>query len=204
MVGERLRRALSRRPPSRGRTRRTSSFVDGEATAPLVPFRAMPRSGGKAATDPPKMSEVFTPQTIINLLAYAFLAFHSVAYDQNITVFMQYPVIERTPDNYQLPFYFTGGFGLDSGKIGTILFIYGIVCGLVQFLFYPALVTRFGVLRCFRVCCKSMPPPTVTFWKSQFANKSQQASFFPWSISLRRTPPYSLHKGDASSPLYPS
>lgn len=115
----------------------------------------MPRNGGKNPSDgPPKMSEVFTYQTVINLFAYAFLAFHSVAYDQNIAVFLHYPVVERTPDNFAPPFYFTGGFGLEKGRIGTIFTIYGVTCGVIQFLFYPALVTRYGVLRCFRICCK--------------------------------------------------
>lgn len=106
------------------------------------------------------MNEVFTPQTVINLFAYAFLAFHSVAYDQNITVFLNYPEMEHTPENTQLPFYFTGGFGMSSGEIGTIFALYGIVCGLIQFLIYPPLVTKFGVLRCFRICSKFDLLPT--------------------------------------------
>lgn len=167
LVGERLTRAFSRRRhrrPSRGR--RTSSFVDGEATAPLVPVRAMPRNGGKDAQAPPKMADVFTSQTVINLLAYALLAFHSVAYDQNIAVFMDYEVIERTPENYKLPFKFTGGFGMSEGQIGTIFTIYGITCGVIQFLFYPALVARFGVLRCFRACCTSYTTSLSPFLKN--------------------------------------
>lgn len=102
----------------------------------------------------PGMKEIFTPQTIINLSAYTFLAFHSVAYDQNITVFLDHPVMKHTPENTKLPFYFNGGFGMTAGQIGTIFTLYGIICGLIQFLIYPPLVTRFGVLRCFRICCK--------------------------------------------------
>lgn len=101
------------------------------------------------------MKEVFTRQTVINLLAYSFLAFHSVAYDQVLTVFLNYPVIERTPENYNFPLYFTGGFGLSTGEIGTIFTLYGVTCGVIQFLAYPPLVTHFGVLRCFKLCCES-------------------------------------------------
>lgn len=100
------------------------------------------------------MKEIFTYQTVVTLLAYASLAFHSVAYDQNITVFLSSPVVPRTPENYRPPFYFTGGFGLDPGKIGTILTIYGVTSAAIQFILYPALVGRFGVLRTFHVCCK--------------------------------------------------
>jgi hypothetical protein len=91
------------------------------------------------------------------LTSYTFLAFHSVAYDQNLTVFLNYPVIEHTPENTKLPFYFNGGFGLNSGEIGTLFAVYGVVCGLVQFILYSPLVTRYGVLRCFRVCSIILP-----------------------------------------------
>ncbi|OAQ76089.1 MFS transporter [Purpureocillium lilacinum] len=154
LVGERVSRAFSRN--ARHAHRRRSSFVDGEATAPLVPSKVQPRR--KLEDGPaPGMKDVFTRQTVINLAAYTFLAFHSVAYDQNITVFLNHPVEEHTPENTKLPFYFNGGFGLKSGKIGTIFTIYGITCGLIQFILYPPLVNRYGVLHCFRVCCVMLP-----------------------------------------------
>lgn len=43
---------------------------------------------------------------------------------------------------------------MKHSEVGTIYTIYGIVCCAVQFLIYPSIVARFGVLRCFRVCCK--------------------------------------------------
>ena len=55
------------------------------------------------------------------------------------------------------PIFFTGGFGLDSGSIGTIFMGYGVVCGVVQFLLFPPLCARFGVLRCFRGCALAFP-----------------------------------------------
>lgn len=103
------------------------------------------------------MKEVFSYQTVVALMAYSFLAFHSVAYDQNIAVFLSFPVIPRTPENYQPPIYFTGGFGLDPGKIGTIFTIYGVSSAVIQFILYPVLVDRFGVLRTFHFCCKFLP-----------------------------------------------
>ena len=103
---------------------------------------------------PPSTREVFTRETVINLVAYTFLAFHSVAYDQNLPVFLNHPKIRDVGATVRLPFSFQGGFGLTSGEIGTIFTCYGVACGLIQFLIYPTLVSRYGVLRCFRVCCK--------------------------------------------------
>lgn len=152
LVGERLTRVFRRKPQLIAQRRR--SFVDGEATAPLVPSRITPKKPTSKKVSA-GMKEVFSYQTTINLISYTFLAFHSVAYDQNITVFLDYPVIPRTPENTKFPFYFTGGFGLSSGTIGTLFTIYGITCGLIQFLIYPPMVNRFGVLNCFKVVCKS-------------------------------------------------
>ncbi|TQV98559.1 MFS transporter [Cordyceps javanica] len=147
LVGQRLTRALSRK----SKARRTSSFVDGEATAPLVPSKPLTRSGGGggggggAGGKPSTVRDIFTYQTVVTLLAYSFLAFHSVAYDQNISVFLSTPVIPRTPDNYKPPLYFNGGFGLDPGTIGTIFTIYGVTSAAVQFILYPALVARWAI-----------------------------------------------------------
>ncbi|KAK4084469.1 uncharacterized protein Triagg1_949 [Trichoderma aggressivum f. europaeum] len=149
LVGERLTRLIRRKPQVI--SQRRMSFVDGEATAPLVPSRVTPKKATTPKHPPTGMKEVFSRQTTINLISYTFLAFHSVAYDQNITVFLDYPVIPRTPENTKFPFYFTGGFGLSSGTIGTLFTIYGITCGLIQFLIYPPMVNRYGVLNCFKV-----------------------------------------------------
>ncbi len=102
---------------------------------------------------PVTLSEIFTPQTSINLLAYTFLALHSVAYDQVLPVFLNYPRVVPDETNSHLPFQFTGGFGLSSDKIGTIYTIYGIACAVVQFLLFPTLCARFGVLTCYRAAC---------------------------------------------------
>lgn len=151
LVGKRITRAFKKRPAIH---HRRSSMMDGEATAPLLPSKF----AGKRNITPPSTKEVFTSQTVINLVAYTFLAFHSVAYDQNLPVLLNYPKITETKQSTHLPFYFTGGFGLESGEIGTIFTCYGVACGLIQFLIYPALVTKFGVLRCFRICCEPLSP----------------------------------------------
>lgn len=152
LVGQRLTRSLRRTPAPVSSRRR--SFVDGEATAPLLPNKVVLKKHSQELKQF-SLRDVFTYQTVINLLVYSFLAFHSVAYDQTLTVFLNYPVVEKTPENFKPPFYFSGGFGLSSGEIGTIFTLYGIVCGLIQFVVYPPLVTRYGVLQCFKVCSKS-------------------------------------------------
>jgi hypothetical protein len=110
-------------------------------------------------TKPVTLWEVFTPQTSINLLAYTFLALHSVAYDQVLPVFLNYPRVTPDASNTHLPFQFTGGFGLSSDKIGTIFTVYGVSCGVVQFFLFPTLCARFGVLNCYRAASTCPPFP---------------------------------------------
>jgi hypothetical protein len=103
------------------------------------------------------MMEVFTRQSVINLVAYTFLALHSSAYDQLLPIFMHHPRQHPDSSNTSLPFKFSGGFGLGSGRIGTMFTLYG-VCGcFIQFLIFPPVARKFGVLNCFKVCGLAFP-----------------------------------------------
>ena len=68
-------------------------------------------------SDPPAFSEVFTPQSNLNLTAYTLLALHSMAYDQLMPVFLHHPRQEHWNGNadVQLPLKFAGGFNLPVG-----------------------------------------------------------------------------------------
>ncbi|KAK0730422.1 major facilitator superfamily domain-containing protein [Lasiosphaeris hirsuta] len=151
-LGEKLTRPFQ---GFKERKHRRRSFVDDEASAPLLASQ----SSKPTIVDAPRpsMKEIFTNQTIVNLVSYTFLALHSVAYDQVLPVFLNYP--RQVPDetNTRLPFQFSGGFGLESNKIGTIYTIYGITCGIIQFFLFPVLCARFGVLNCFKVATMVFP-----------------------------------------------
>ncbi|KXX74686.1 Protein ZINC INDUCED FACILITATOR-LIKE 1 [Madurella mycetomatis] len=156
VLGEKLTRTF-RRPPGHRKHRR-HSFVDDEASAPLLAQSALSSSDHIAAEiEPPTLKDVFGVQTSINLLSYTFLALHSVAYDQVLPVFLNYPRVVPDETNTRLPFKFTGGFGLSSDRIGTIYTIYGILCGVVQFFLFPWLCARFGVLKCYRTAMLIFP-----------------------------------------------
>ena len=93
---------------------------------------------------PPTYREVFSRQSNLNLLTYSLLALHSLAYDQLLPIFMHYPQqTDRSmnPDVH-LPFKFTGGFGLNSDRIGLLFTVYGVFGMLIQFFVF---VRIFGV-----------------------------------------------------------
>jgi MFS family permease len=115
----------------------------------------LPSSIKVEVVGPPKYREVFSYQSNLNLVAYMLLGFHGVAYDQLIPVFMHLPVHHGR--DAQLPFKFSGGFGLESGRIGLIFTLYGTVSMLAQFLLFPPLTRRLGALFCYRACTLVFP-----------------------------------------------
>jgi len=108
---------------------------------------------------PPSYREVFSRQSNLNLLTYSLLALHSVAYDQLLPVFMHYPPQKDRSSHadVSLPFKFTGGFGIDSDRIGFLFTAYGIVGMFIQFLVFPPLASRYGVLRCLKAVTAMFP-----------------------------------------------
>ncbi|KAM3088650.1 hypothetical protein ACMFMG_000286 [Clarireedia jacksonii] len=111
----------------------------------------------KKSNAPPSIWEVFTRQSVINLIAYTFLSLHSVAYDQILPVFMHNPPQIHDPTNTHLPFKFSGGFGIGHSRIGTLFTLYGVVGGFIQFFIFPPAARYFGVLNCFKACGITFP-----------------------------------------------
>ncbi|KAJ9152150.1 MFS transporter [Pleurostoma richardsiae] len=147
LLGEKLAHPFRRH---KKRHYRRLSYVDDEAAAPLLTDSGILHAAKHTPAPDPTMREIFTRQVIITITSYFFLALHSVAYDQVLPVFLSYP--KQVPDshNTQLPFRFSGGFGLTSNRIGTIFTIYGIASGIIQFLLFPPLCTKYGALNCFK------------------------------------------------------
>ncbi|KAI9742884.1 MAG: hypothetical protein M1818_003613 [Claussenomyces sp. TS43310] len=165
-LGKKLVRCFKRE--SRQGYRRLSEWDEEPDSAVMRPTSSLSTSskgfdpefqGSDHKSAPPAVTvrEVFTRQSSINLISYTFLALHSVAFDQVLPIFLHHP--KQTPDstNTRLPFKFSGGFGLDSGRIGTLFTMYGVCGGFVQFVIFPPVARRYGVLNCLRVCTLVFP-----------------------------------------------
>jgi hypothetical protein len=147
--------------------RRNSEFDDDSADALLSavstnstskPFDdEYPFTNSKPVLPPPGIREVFTRQSSINILCYVFLALHSIAFDQLLPVHLHHPRQAHNDANTHLPFKFSGGFGLGSGRIGAIFTMFGFVGCLIQFLIFPPVAKHFGVLNCFKGCALVFP-----------------------------------------------
>lgn len=64
---------------------------------------------------------------------------------------MHHPRMSIDDPSVSLPFKFTGGFGVDSRRIGAIFTTMACSSMLVQFLLFPVLARRWGVLTCLRI-----------------------------------------------------
>lgn len=66
--------------------------------------------------------QIFTPQTNWNLMSYACLSLNAVATDQLLPIFLHYPQQKNLASNpdVQLPFKFSGGFGLQVSLVATV------------------------------------------------------------------------------------
>jgi hypothetical protein len=106
------------------------------------------------AEKPPRYRDVFSPQSNVCLLTYCILALHGVTYDQLLPVFLHMPVVRS---GHALPFKFTGGFGLESGRIGIIFMIYGAFSMVCQFTLFPMITQKYGALKCMRWCTFVFP-----------------------------------------------
>ncbi|KAN0069593.1 Major facilitator superfamily domain containing protein [Elaphomyces granulatus] len=128
------------------------SGLDSEHTA-LAPKPSARRKSNKGKpAEPLRWRDVFSPQSNLVLLAYGFMALHSMAFDTLFPVFLHHPKQELVGNPaVQLPFKFAGGFGVDSQTIGILYTLVGIIGMLIQFLIFPVAARRYGVLNCFKV-----------------------------------------------------
>jgi len=138
--------------------------TDESAEAFLAPGSTSNPSSPVVARDLPKpeppsgWAQVFTYQSNLNLLVYTLLAMHSVSFDQLLPVFLDFSPVQTIDDPaVHLPLKFSGGFDLDSGRIGALFTMYGIFGMVIQFAVFPPMVRKLGVLNCYKIIAVVFP-----------------------------------------------
>lgn len=143
-----------RRPRAWSNNDEADPFLSGTSSEMSSPIANQTSSLSKKD---PTWSDIFSRQAVMNLVVYTLLAMHSVANDQLLPIFMHYPVQSPRDPLVHLPLKFSGGFGIDSARIGVLFTIYGIFGMLVQFFVFPPLARRCGVLNCLKACSLTFP-----------------------------------------------
>ncbi|KAF2091573.1 MFS general substrate transporter [Saccharata proteae CBS 121410] len=134
-------------PPGYSSTELSPCTSDKNTSPSLrVPSRS-PRS--KAS-----VRSAFTPQVMLNIVAYGILAFHTISFEQLLPVLLSMPESDAAPD---LPFKFVGGFALPAKTIGYILSMQGFLQMIVQVFIFPFVSRKLGSLATFRLVVFAYP-----------------------------------------------
>jgi MFS family permease len=116
------------------------------------------RPGVKPSSiSPPSLSSVLTPQSLLNLSSYTLLSIYSIGYDALLPIFLHHPRYGQSILPSQPPFLFNKGLGLPTRRIGILFTAYGAFGMIIQFLLFPPLARRFGVLKCLQVSNAVLP-----------------------------------------------
>lgn len=97
----------------------------------------------------PAVARTFTRPVVGLIVSYGILAYQTMGFDQLMPVFLSTPVSDEKPHNL---IKFTGGLGMTTQAIGFILSMQGVFSMAMQFLAFPPLARRFGVLNLYRFC----------------------------------------------------
>ncbi|KAK1759441.1 major facilitator superfamily domain-containing protein [Echria macrotheca] len=113
-------------------------------------------TGVAAAARTETGTRTFSKTTILIIITFGILAFHTMVFDSLLPVFLSTERPEhRRPTT--LPFKFADGFGYDTQTIGFILSVQGVYSMASTFFFFPWAVQRLNARRLFWLISVSYP-----------------------------------------------
>lgn len=119
-----------------------------------LPADAKPKGKRRVKNKPRGVRKAFTKQVVLNIAGFGLLAYHSIAFDQLMPVFLSEPI---STEPISLPFRFTGGFGLSSQTIGLMLSVQGVYSMVAQLYLFPFASRHFGSLKLLRCVLMTWP-----------------------------------------------
>lgn len=106
------------------------------------------------ATERETRGKIYTTQVILQIISVSLLAFHKVASDIIMPVFLASPnrTTSHIPEHIKARNFlqFDDGFGLSTRQIGPILLSQALIAVIGQFFLVPRIVGTYGALRIYR------------------------------------------------------
>ena len=97
------------------------------------------------------LQKPYTMQIILQILSVSILAYHKIASDTLIPVFLASPSPQFEADRNSIPLLnLSGGFGMSTTSIGNILLAQAVIATIAQLAVVPIIIERFGALRTYR------------------------------------------------------
>lgn len=136
-------------PGYRTGSKRSPSISEDESADESLDLE---EGGGLILTEAEKgpVARVFTKPVVLVIVSYGILAFHTMAFDSLLPVFLSTNPPEP-PKPTTLPFKFADGFGLDTQTIGAILSAQGIYSLVSTRFLFPHITEKIGALRLFKI-----------------------------------------------------
>lgn len=114
-----------------------------------------------ADAQPSHLSVIFAPKVVHVTLSYAFMALHTICFDQIFPVFLATsPVADQDqtrPPLVRALFYTKGGLGYASTTVASFVSASGLLSIALMVSIFPPVDTRFGSLRCLRASLLAYP-----------------------------------------------
>ncbi|KAK4176709.1 major facilitator superfamily domain-containing protein [Triangularia setosa] len=132
---------------------RTGSTRSSSASHPVSEDSLDLEEGGGlelAEAEKAPAGRVFSKAVIVVIISYGILAFHTMAFDSLLPVFLSTNPPEK-PIPTTLPFKFADGFGWDTQTIGFILSVQGVYSLASTRLLFPFVANKIGALRLFKI-----------------------------------------------------
>lgn len=93
-------------------------------------------------------------QLVLNITGYGILAYHTISAEQLIPILFSLP---ESAGESHLPFWFTGGFALQTKTIGSILAVQGAIQVVATLVVFPYVQKKLGTLATFRMVVLAYP-----------------------------------------------
>ena len=100
----------------------------------------------------PELRTTYTYQVVLQILSVSLLAFHKVASDTLIPIFLANTSAESKIQSLEKRSFlkFSGGFGMNTATIGVVLLTQAVVAIVAQLFAVPYIIKKFGALRTYR------------------------------------------------------
>jgi len=138
--------------------------LQGSPRPSAIDERPGPRPYRRRYTQRLAFRRIFTRNVVFTLLSGFILAFHVGTFNSLWFVFLSTPVYDpsKLPESSHafprnLPFFFTGGMGLQPREVGMAMAILGVLGIALQLLVYPWLSARLGTVRSWRIFLVGFP-----------------------------------------------
>ncbi|KAL9041156.1 MAG: hypothetical protein Q9180_001468 [Flavoplaca navasiana] len=143
-------------PPGYRTTEGSPRYPSSRSLSPAAPPYTRSALDIRSPRNPvaPSIQTAFTRPVVIHIIGYGILAYHTMSFDQLMPIFLSSKV-STTPA--ELPFRFTGGFGMSSRDEGVLMVGQGFYAMFAQAILFPLLAKRFGCLKVFRTAVMLWP-----------------------------------------------